>query len=205
MPWTGLVVCSVVLAACGGDDDAAPADAAAVAAVATTAPAAEPGDTESPPTTQGGGGDGGADPGSSLGTGSATVAFGDQLHRFAIESAADSGMPIEGRCSVLFGTLGADLPLVESNGTPVPEGSGSLTVDIDVGGDVPDFEPYVELVVPGGHWVAGASETASLTGVETPEITLTGSGTSVAGTQSMVPLVVGPGEPIDATVELTCE
>jgi hypothetical protein len=85
-----------------------------------------------------------------------------------------------------------------------PGNGGRLRMDIELE-DVADFEPYAEGRAAGGHWYAGASETASISGVETPEITLAASGLSVTGTQTMVPIVAGPGESIEAMVEATCE
>jgi hypothetical protein len=137
---------------------------------------------------------------SGFGLGSATVTFGDEVHRFAISPER----ALDGQCRELFGVLAVDLPLVESNGVAVDPGNGWLRMDIEIE-DVADFEPAAEVRVAGGHWYAGASETASISGVETPEITLTGSGMSVTGTQMMAPIVAGPGEPIEATVEATCE
>lgn len=210
-PWSGLAIVALLITACGGDDDAAMADdgTAVDEPVASDlggdssagAAAEEPAeaDTDEADTGDADAG-GGAQPGSSLGLGEASVTIGDEVHRFALTE----DRMLDGQCSTLFGVLAIDLPLVESNGAEVPPGTGWLRMDIELE-DVADFEPYVEMRVAGGHWYAGASETAEISGVETPAITLAGNGLSVSGTQSMVPLVAGPGEAIDATVAVTCE
>jgi hypothetical protein len=184
-----------VAAGCGGSDDATPADSASAEVVTTSAAEAEVAETASLETEAA---ETEAAPGTGLGN--ATVTFGDEVHRFAIlpEYALD------GECDVVFGVLVIDLPLVESNGVAAEPGNGWLRMDIEME-DVADFEPYAEMRVAGGHWYAGASETASISGVETPEITLAASGLSVTGAQTMVPIVAGPGEPIEAMVEATCE
>lgn len=197
----------LLAAGCGADDEAtsaATADAADAAGVTdvteTSAEETETGGDTSEADATEGDGESIASPAAGYGLGDATVSFGDEVHRFAITSADD----LSGQCRVLFGVLVVDLPLVESNGVALESGDGWLRMDIELE-DVADFEPYAELAVPGGQWFAGASETASLSGVETPEITLTGEGLTVSGTQSMVPLAIGPGEPIEATIEATCE
>lgn len=201
-----IALLTLLAAGCGADDEAtstsaAAADAAGVTDVTETSgeETETGGDTSEADATQGDG-ESIASPAAGYGLGDATVSFGDEVHRFAITSADD----LSGQCRVLFGVLVVDLPLVESNGVALEDGDGWLRMDIELE-DVADFEPYAELAVPGGQWFAGASETASLSGVGTPEITLTGEGLTVSGTQSMVPLAVGPGEPIEATIEATCE
>lgn len=205
-PAAGVLAAVLCVATVGcGSDDATPAAGAEVAATVGEATEAAPADAaETEAAASEGAEEEGADMAdlsdSGFGLGSATVTFGDEVHRFAISPER----AVDGQCRELFGVLAIDLPLVESNGVAVDPGTGRLRMDIEVE-DVADFEPAAEVRVAGGHWYAGASETASITGVETPEITLTGSGMSVTGTQMMVPIVAGPGEPIEATVEATCE
>jgi hypothetical protein len=200
-PAAGVLAAILCVAAVGcGSDDATPAAGAEVAATVGEATEAAPADAaETEAAASEGAETEGADMAdlsdSGFGLGSATVTFGDEVHRFAISPE---------RALELFGVLAVDLPLVESNGVAVDPGNGWLRMDIEIE-DVADFEPAAEVRVAGGHWYAGASETASISGVETPEITLTGSGMSVTGTQMMAPIVAGPGEPIEATVEATCE
>lgn len=204
-----VAVLCVATAGCGGSDQAEPA-AEASAEIARTiggsSGADEPADGEpvdgaiETEAAETGSAETGGAPGSGLGLGSATVTVGDEVHRFAISPE----LALDGQCRVLFGVLAIDLPLVESNGVEVEPGDGRLRMDIELE-DVADYEPYAEVRAAGGHWYAGESETASISGVETPEITLTGAGMSVTGTQMMVPIVAGPGEPIEATVEATCE
>lgn len=200
----GVLALVALVSACGSDDESSSSGESG-AVVGDTA-SAEPDTGATAPATgddatddEAGSDDGVVAPDPEPGLGSATLSFGDEVHRFALAS-EDS---LQGQCETLFGVLVVNLPLVESNGVEVPSGSGRLQIDVELE-DVADFEPYVELMVPGGHWVAGDSETASLTGVETPAITLVASGTTITGTQAMVPLVAGPGEPIEASVEVTC-
>lgn len=201
----GVLALLALSSACGSDDDAgSTAGESGDVVDVTTAAGTGSADTavDPPPSDDDGAGsdDVVVSPDLELGLGSATVTFGEEVHRFALTPER----ALDGQCRTLFGVLVVDLPLVESNGVEVPPGNGWLRLDIEVE-DVADFEPYVDARIAGGHWVAGASETASLTGVETPEITLVGSGATISGTQAMVPLVTGPGEPIEATVEATCE
>ncbi len=193
-PAAGSLAAILLVAAvgCGGSDDATPAAAEAPATEDAGAAESEAAESEGAETADA--------PGSGLGLGTATVTFGDEVHRFAISPER----ALDGECDVLFGVLVIDLPLVESNGVAAEPGNGWLRMDIELE-NVADFEPYAEMRVAGGHWYAGASETASISGVETPEITLAASGMSVTGTQMMVPIVAGPGEPIEAMVEATCE
>ena len=200
----GVLALVALVSACGSDDESSSSGESG-AVVGDTASAEPDTDATAPATgddatdDEVGSDDGVVAPDLEPGLGSATLSYGDEVHRFALTSENS----LQGQCETLFGVLIVDLPLVESNGVEVPSGSGRLQIDVELE-DVADFEPYAELMVPGGHWVAGDSETASLTGVETPEITLVASGTTITGTQTMVPLVAGPGEPIEATVEVAC-
>lgn len=173
--------------ACGGDDadsePAEPADAPdADEPVESDADEPAGGDSES---------------GGGLGTGTGTVSFDGEEYRFEIGREA-------GQCRNLYDVLVVDLPLVEANGTEVPPDSGRLELQVELD-DVEDFEPWADLSIPGGRWFAGDDEVAAITDVETPDLTLTASGTSITGTQAMVPLVQGINSAIDAKIEITCE
>lgn len=177
----------VMPTACGGDDGTdEPADAD------------EPADGDDGGGDDGGGDDGGGSDGG-LGSGTATVTFDGEEYRFAT---GDEGFA--GQCRNLYGALVVDLPLVEANGTAIPADTGRLELQVELQ-DVDDFEPSAALSIPGGRWFAGDDEVAAISGVETPDVTLTASGSSISGTQTMVPLVVGINSAIEATIEVTCE
>ncbi|WP_353808088.1 hypothetical protein [Agromyces sp. SYSU T00194] len=153
-------------------------------------------------TTEDSGGE--ASTGALLGTGDAVVEIDGVEHRFATDGA-------DGRCEVLMGAaLLVSMPLVEANGVEMPEGSGELTVEVPVDADdVEVVEAYAEVRVDGnGHWFAGAADTATASGVETPDMALTvdrdESGAVISGTQPMVPLVAGSLPDIDAVITVDC-
>lgn len=187
-------VLAVVPTACGGDDSAdQPADVGEPAVDDESATADESAAGEEPPAGDGGGSDGG------LGSGTGTVTFDGEEYRFATGDEAFAG-----QCRNLYGVLVVDLPLVEANGTAIPADTGRLELQVELE-DVPDYEPWASLSVPGGRWFAGDEEVADISGVETPDMTLSASGNTVSGTQAMVPMVTGVANEIEATIEVTCE
>jgi hypothetical protein len=199
---------AVVLAsaACGGDDSADETDAVEPSAAEPSAAepaAAEPAGSDDPagedsaaegePAGDLGGSDGG------LGSGTAIVTFDGEEYLFAT---GDGGYA--GQCRDLYGVLVVDLPLVEANGETIPPDTGRLELQVEMQ-DVPDYEPWANLSVPGARWFAGADEVADISGIETPPMTLTASGNTVTGTQAMVPMVAGVNSAIEATIEVTCD
>ncbi|GEM_PF-4271938 len=188
-----LLVLGLALVGCAGSDsDAEPVEAAEAGASEETTDDGSSAEDDSGTT-------------GLLGTGEATVTVDGVEHTFASDGT-------EGRCEVLMGAaLAVSMPIVTAAGVDMPEGSGELTLELPVEADDADVvNAYGELRVDGsGHWFAGASETASVTGVETPAMALTvdrdGGGITVTGTQPMVPLVSGSQPDIDAVMTVTCD
>lgn len=185
---------ALVSTACGGDDSADEPAGAAEPAVD-----GGDGDNDNDDDNDGDGSGSGLGSGGGLGSGTATVTFDGEEYRFAT---GDGGFA--GQCRNLYGVLVVDLPLVEANGTAIPADTGRLELQVELD-DVEDFEPWADLGIPGGRWFAGDDEVAGISGVETPEMTLSASGSSITGTQAMVPLMDGVNGAIDATIEVTCE
>lgn len=199
---------ALVPTACGGDDPEGEADGDGDEMSAADEPvgaepdaaddpeAAEPDAADEPddgePADSGFGSDGG------LGTGTAIVTFDGEEYRFATGDGA-----LAGQCRNLYDVLVVDLPLVEANGAAIPPDTGRLELQVELDA-VPDYEPWADLSVPGGRWFAGDDEVAAITGIETPDMTLTASGNTITGTQAMVPMVVGINSEIEATIEVTC-
>ena len=197
---------ALVPTACGGDDAGGEADGDGDEMSAADEPVvaepeavdetevAEPDTADEPDGDDSGfGSDGG------LGTGTATVTFDGEEYLFATGDGA-----LAGQCRNLYDVLVVDLPLVEANGTAIPPDTGRLELQVELE-DVPDYEPWANLSVPGSRWFAGADEVAAITGIETPDMTLTASGKTITGTQTMVPMVDGINSEIEATIEVTCD
>lgn len=208
MPRGVVLACAVAvaLAACGGDDSADEPDGTGEPAAADESAADEPAADEPAVADEPDAGDdsdagdgGGFGSDSGFGSGSATVTFDGEEYLFA---AGTEGLA--GQCRNLYQVLVIDLQLIEANGEAIPPDTGRLELQVELE-DVPDYEPWANLSVPGGRWFAGDDEVADISGIETPDMTLTASGKTVTGTQAMVPMVEGVAGEIEATIEVTCD